>query len=294
MASGNGILEQVQHMGRSNAHCPTTIAIAGGKGGIGKSAIAVNLSAALAGSHRRVLLIDGDFALANADLLLGLTPKYTLRDVLDGARSLDEAISVCNFGFSVLAGASGISRLATLGESEILGLVRAFSSLKSVPDTVVIDTAAGLSPAVTRLSHAAQEILVVICDEPASLADAYAYIKVMRRNHGVRRFHIIANMARGDGEGGRVFAMLKRVTDRFLDVSLRYTCEIPDDPYMRRAIRNQQPVVIAHPGSPSARALKYLAKLASAWSPPAETRGTIEFFAERLIARPTARLELVG
>jgi flagellar biosynthesis protein FlhG len=135
--------------------------------------------------------------------------------------------------------------------------------------------------------------LVVVCDEPTSLTDAYALIKVLLQEHGVRRFQILANMVRGSGEGRRLFATLEKVTSRFLDVILEYAGEIPLDPQVRLSIREQRPISFSRPDSPAAAALKQLGAHADKWPVPAGPRGHIEFFAERLLRRPPVRLELV-
>src|SRR6187549_2404309 len=147
------------------------IAVTGGKGGVGKTSVAVNLAAALAEQGKRVLLLDGDLGLANVDVLLGLTPKHTLEHVLDGRCTLEEAVVQAPAGFSVIPGASGVSRMAELSTSEHLGLVQAFSHLTAGLDVLIVDTAAGISDSVRQFCQAAQHVLLVVRDEPASLTD---------------------------------------------------------------------------------------------------------------------------
>ena len=269
------------------------VAVTGGKGGVGKSTIAINLAAGYAALGRRTLLLDGDLGLANVDVLLGLTPRYTLAHVLSGERSLQEILLDAPQGFQIVPGASGVARLANLTQQEHLGLVRAFSSIAPRLDVLVVDTPAGISPAVLQLAQAAQTVLLVVCDEPASLTDAYALAKVLSRQHGVKRFRVLANMVRDSVAGRRLFNTLERVTARFLDVTLEYAGDVPDDPWVRRSVREQRPVVDAYPSSPASRALKELALRADSWPVPAGPRGNIEFFAERLVHKPAARLELV-
>jgi flagellar biosynthesis protein FlhG len=269
------------------------IAVTGGKGGVGKTSVAVNLATGLAAAGRRVVLLDGDLGLANVDVLLGLSPRYTLAHVLSGERTLDEIMVEAKQGFRIVPAASGAANLASMGGSAHLSLVQAFSSLATRLDVLIIDTAAGIAPGVLQFSQAAQHVLVVVTDEPASITDAYALIKVLSRDHGVRRFRIVANMSRTTGEGETLFKKLERVTSRFLDVLLEYAGEIPDDEHMRRAIRSQRPVLDAHPASPAARAFKKLAASADTWPVPAGPRGNLEFFVERLVRRPEALLEVV-
>jgi flagellar biosynthesis protein FlhG len=144
---------------------------------------------------------------------------------------------------------------------------------------------------VLQLTQAAQHVLVVVCDEPASVTDAYAVIKILSREHGLRHFRIVTNMTREALGGARLFSTLERVTSRFLDVVLEHSADVPDDALLRRAIREQRPVVEAFPGAPSSVAIKRLARDLAAWSAP-EGRGNIGFFAERAV-RPAPRLQVV-
>jgi len=267
------------------------IAVSGGKGGVGKTSVAVNLSIALGRAGREVLLLDGDLGLANVDVLLGLAPRHTLAHVLSGECSLAEVIVRAPCGLQVAPAASGVARLAALSEGEHAGLVRAFSSLGGGFDTLVIDTAAGISDGVLRFSQAAQHVLVVLRDEPTSLTDAYALIKVLSRERGVRRFRVLANMTQDPRQGASLFARLERVASRYLDVVLDYAGDVPDDPSMPRAVRLQRPVLDAFPDSPSARAFRGLARVVATWPVPAGPRGDLEFFVERLVRRAPAPSE---
>lgn len=269
------------------------IAVTGGKGGVGKTSVAVNLAAALAAQGKRVLLFDGDMGLANVDVLLGLTPRHTLEHVLDGRCTLEEAVIESPLGFKVLPGASGVARLSELSTAEHLGLVQAFSHLTAGLDVLVVDTAAGIADSVRQFCQAAQQVLVVLRDEPASLTDAYALIKLLNRNNGVRRFRILANMSPSQGAGEAVFRKLERVTNRFLDVILEYAGEIPEDSFVRSAIREQRAVVNAFPSSPAARAFVRLARQAEKWPLAQGPRGNVEFFMERLLPQSMPRLEAV-
>jgi len=270
------------------------IAVTGGKGGVGKTSVSVNLATGLAAAGKRVVLLDGDLGLANVDVLLGLSPRYTLAHVLSGERTLDEILVKAPQGFQIVPSASGAADLASMAGAAHLGLVQAFSTLAARIDVLIIDTAAGIAPGVLQFSQAAQHVLVVLCDEPASLTDAYALVKVLSRNHGVSRFHVLANMTRAPGEGQALFNKLERVTGRFLDVTLDYVGEVPDDDFMRRAIRAQRPVLDAYPASPAGRAFKKLSLAADSWPVPAGPRGNLEFFVERLVRRPAVELTVVS
>jgi len=269
------------------------IAVTGGKGGVGKTCVAINLAAALAAQHKRVLLLDGDLGLANTDVQLGLAPRFTLEHVLDGRCTLEEAIIDTPAGFKLIPAAAGVARLAGLGTTEHLGLVQAFSHLSCALDVLIIDTAAGISDSVLQFSQAAQHVLVVLRDEPASLADAYATVKVLHRLHGVQRFKILANLSQETGSGELLFRKLQRVTDRFLDVVLEYAGEIPEDRFVRTAICTQRSVFTAFPSAAASRAFARLAQRTRKWEAVAGPRGNIEFMMERLLPRAIPRLEAV-
>jgi flagellar biosynthesis protein FlhG len=269
------------------------IAVTGGKGGVGKTSVAINLAASLAAANKRVILLDGDLGLANVDVFLGLSPRYTLAHVLSGERTLDEILVTAPQGFQVVPAASGAANLANLDARAHLGLVQAFSTLATQVDVLIIDTAAGLAHGVTQFSQAAQQVVVTICDEPASLTDAYALVKVLSRHHGVSRFRVLTNMVRSPGAGQDLFRRFERVTSRFLDVMLDFAGEIPEDDYLRRAVRAQRTVADAYPASASAQAFRKLAAKAATWPIPTSPRGNLEFFVERLVQPRTARLEAV-
>jgi flagellar biosynthesis protein FlhG len=269
------------------------IAVTGGKGGVGKTSVSVNLATAMAASGKRVVLLDGDLGLANADVFLGLSPRYTLAHVLSGERTLDEVVIAAPQGFLVVPAASGAADMANMSETEHLGLVQAFSTLAARVDVLIVDTAAGIAHSVLQFSQASQHVVIVICDEPASLTDAYALVKVLSRNHGVSRFRVLANQVRLQGAGAELFRRFELVTARFLDVVLEFAGEIPEDEYLRRSVREQRPVFDAYPSSPAARAFKKLAARADTWPVPPGPRGNIEFFVERLVRKNVARLEAV-
>ena len=269
------------------------IAVSGGKGGTGKTSVAVNLATAFAQLGREAMLLDGDLGLANVDVLLGLTPRCTLEQVLKGERQLEDVILETSSGVRVVPGASGVANMASLSSAEQAGIVQAFSTLSCPLDVLIIDTAPGLSDSVLQFCRAAQQILLVLRDEPTSLTDTYALIKVLSRNHGVRHFRVVANMTRGTGQGESVFRRLQRVTDRYLEVVLELVGEIPEDIALRRAVQAQRPVLEAFPASPAAQAFKRLARAASRWPLPRGPSGHLEFFLERMLARPAPRLKVL-
>jgi flagellar biosynthesis protein FlhG len=275
------------------AHPVQVITVTGGKGGTGKTVIAVNLATALAQSGKRVLLFDGDLGLANVDVLLGLTPRCTVEQVLRSERRLEEIIVTTRAGVRVIPAASGIGRLAALGAPEHAALIRAFSALPEAFDVLIVDTAPGIVESVLHFSQAAHEVLIVLRDEPAALTDAYATIKVLSREHAVRRFRVLANMTRAGGQGQALFRRLQRVTDRYLDVQLDYVGDVPEDVCLGKAVRAQRTVMEAYPGCAAARAFKKLAAAADNWPMPSGPSGRLQFFLERMLRRPAPRLRVL-
>jgi flagellar biosynthesis protein FlhG len=266
-----------------------TIAVTGGKGGVGKTNISVNLSMALADMGKRTLLLDADLGLANVDVLLGLTPKFTLADLVAGRCTLEEVLIDMPNGLMVVPAASGRRHMAELPPAQHVGLVNVFSELQRELDVMVIDTAAGITDSVLTFCQAAQDAVVVVCDEPASITDAYALIKVLSRERGVDRVQIVANMVRDLNEGRLLYDKLSRVCEKFLgDVSLNYLGCVPQDDWLRLSVQRQQPVVKAYPSSPSAQAIAEIARRTARWQAPTVPRGNVEFFVERIIQRGVA------
>ncbi|MEX1665684.1 MinD/ParA family ATP-binding protein [Zhongshania arctica] len=264
------------------------IAVSGGKGGVGKSNVAINLSVALAENGSRVVLLDADFGLANVDVLLGLKALNTIEQVLDGQCSLQDILLTGPAGIKIIPASSGTRRLSMLSSLEHAGLIRAFSDIAGQLDVLVIDTAAGISDSVVNFLSAAHEVLMVVCNEPSSITDAYALIKLLNRDFGRSRFRIVANMVADEQEGRQLFESLNQVCGQFLDVGLIYAGTVPFDLKLREAVRQQEPVILAAPSSPSARALRELAKQVQTWPLPAKAQGHLVFFVERLLALNTA------
>jgi flagellar biosynthesis protein FlhG len=238
------------------------------------------------------MLMDADLGLANVDVMLGLHPKMNLSHVIDGERSLEEVIVKGPSDIMVVPAASGVKRLAELSTMENAGLIRAFSELNQDVDVLIIDTAAGINESVTSFSRAAQEVVVVVCDEPASITDAYALIKVLSLEYGQHHFRVLANQAHSAQEGRELFNKISRVTDQYLDVRLEFMGVVPHDEYLRKAVQKQKPVVQAYPRSRSAMAFKNLAQKTDKWPVPNAAGGHLEFFVERLIQSRNGHMEM--
>lgn len=259
------------------------IAVASGKGGVGKTNVSVNLSLAMVAQGKEVLLLDADLGLANVDLLLGLHAEFNLSHVINGERTLEEVIVKGPEGLNIIPAASGTQMMAELSASQHAGLIRAFSELSTPIDVLMVDAAAGISDSVVSFTKASNEVIIVVCDEPTSLTDAYALMKVLNIDHGIQRFNILANSVRSPKEGLNLFAKLTRVTDHYLDVTLDYLGAVPYDEYLIKAVKKQHAVMQSYPQSPSSLAFRKLAQKVIQWPAPDQASGHLEFFVERLI-----------
>lgn len=267
------------------------IAVTGGKGGVGKTNITLNTAIAMAKQGKRVMVLDADLGLANVDVMLGLRVEKNLSHVLSGECTLDDVLVTGPHGIKIAPATSGTQAMTELSPTEHAGLIRAFSELRSQIDVLIVDTAAGISDMVLSFSKASQDIMVVVCDEPTSLTDAYALIKLLNREHGVFRFKVVANMVRDVREGQELFSKLSKVTGRFLDVALELVATIPFDENIRRAVRKQTAIVDAFPSSAASVAISQLATKAASWPVPNQPGGHLEFFIEQLVTSKVAGSE---
>lgn len=259
------------------------IAVSGGKGGVGKTNVSLNTSIALAQLGKRVLVLDADLGLANVDVMLGLRVKRNLSHVMSGECELDDIIIEGPAGIKIIPATSGTQSMVDLTPSEHAGLIRAFSDMQTQFDVLIVDTAAGISDMVLSFARAAQDVLLVVCDEPTSITDCYALMKLLSRDHEVFKFKVVANMVRSPKEGQQLFGKLSKVSERFLDVALELVGVIPFDENIRKAVRKQQAIVEAFPDSPASRAFKALAQKVTKWPLPNHASGHLEFFIEQLI-----------
>ena len=265
-----------------NRTATKVVAVCSGKGGVGKTNVAANIAVALGAYRRNTCLLDADVSLANVDVLLGLQPRFNLSHVVTGEADLDGTMLEGPNGIRIIPASSGSFCMTDLAPAAQVGLIRAFSELAEQPEVMVVDTAAGIAPIVARFVQAAQHAIVVVRDEPASLTDAYALIKVFSTHYGIRRFQVITNQSRTRRAGRALFEKLAKVTDAYLDVVLHHLGDVPQDDYLAKAVLEQRAVVDAYPKSPSGEAFLKIASSVDAL-PTRMSSGGIEFFFERLL-----------
>ena len=257
------------------------IAVSGGKGGVGKTNIAVNFAVSLGNQGKSVVLFDADLGLANVDLLMGLSIEHTLADVLEGKKAVSEIIVTGEAGVKVVPAASGIPEMVSLTSQSRAELIHSLSEEIETPDVLIVDTGAGIDETVQMFVGACQEPVLVVCDEPASLTDCYALIKVLRHTKQMKRFNILVNQVERSDQGRQLFDRLSSVANKHLDVSLIHLGSIPHDPYMKRAVQERRPLVSAYPRSPAALAINSCAKRLFESSRTAATPG-LAFFLNSL------------
>jgi flagellar biosynthesis protein FlhG len=258
------------------------IAITSGKGGVGKTHIACNLAVLAARAGQRVLVLDADLGLANADIVLGVAPHHHLGHLLDGSASVDSVLAEGPEGVRVLAASSGVQELTRLDDAQKLRLVTALDLIEDRFDIILVDCGAGIGDNVLFFAGAAQEALLVISPEPTSLTDAYATVKVLSQQAGVERFAVVVNSVPTEAHGREVFGRLAKVTDRFLTARVSFLGHVPRDENLQRALMAQRPVVELFPRSPCTRALQDLAKRLLERPPPPSLQGGLKFLWQRL------------
>ena len=264
-------------------HKVRCIAITGGKGGVGKTNISINLATSFARLNKRVMLLDADFGLANVDVVLGLSPEYNLLHVIENKCTLQDILLDGPENIKIVPASSGVKRMANLNSLEQSGLISAFSEMGDQVDVMIVDTAAGISDSVVHFARAAGEVVAVVCDEPASIADAYALIKVLSRDYAVNKVSVISNQVESKAHGEMLFNQILKVINKYLDVSVSYLGAVPDDAYLKKAVKRQLAVTSAYPRSRASEAFKEIAKKMNSRKIEEFSSGNLEFFAEQLV-----------
>jgi flagellar biosynthesis protein FlhG len=235
------------------------VSVASGKGGVGKTNLAVNLGAALVRLGRRVILIDVDIGLANADVLLGVEARFHLGNVLAGEVGVLDALVTCPGGLLLLPGSSATA-FSDLSEGERAFLAQSFRQLEAYADIIIIDTGAGISRNVIDFCRAADEVLVVTTPEPTAITDGYALIKAIAREKGAGRIRLVVNQASDRMEAGRVSERLRAVSRRFLGIEVDNLGMVLQDERVRQAVRKRRPFLLDAPRCPASACLRAIAE----------------------------------
>jgi flagellar biosynthesis protein FlhG len=243
----------------SETGLPRVIAISSGKGGVGKSSIAVNIGISLAKTGAKVCLLDADTGLANANILLGLTPEFSLEHVLYGAKPIEEVMLDGPHGLKIIPGANGISECVSLHPRQQLRLTRELSRIEGDFDFLLIDTAAGIAETTLDFISAAHHTLVVITPEPTSLTDAFSLIKLLKRRRSKLQFHVVVNMCSSISQAKEVFNRFRAAVDKYIGVQSDYLGYLRRDESMRVAVELQNPVTMFADTDPSCRSFTRLA-----------------------------------
>jgi flagellar biosynthesis protein FlhG len=259
------------------------ITVTSGKGGVGKSNLTLGLALALTKLKRKVLIWDADLGLANIDILLGLQTTANIHDLLSGSKTLNEVIVEGPGGLKIMPAASGILELGELSEGQKQRLLSEFDDYDGDLDYLLIDTAAGIGSNVLYFNLAAQERIVVLTNEPTSITDAYALIKVLYTRYQQKNFHILPNQVSGSKEAKSVFGLLSAVADKHLnEVSLHLIGHVPRDEAVTRAVRAQKPFFLTDPESEASKMVEEIAKRVISNPPDEFASGGLVFFLNRL------------
>lgn len=236
------------------------IAVASGKGGVGKTNLSINLAQALVDAGKRVIVLDADLGMANADILLGTVPPYHIGHFLRGEKDILQVIHETPHRLKLIAGGSGLVELGNLPAAELQPILRNMRRLEQEADYLIVDTGAGLGDGVLEFVMAADEVLVVTVPEPTALADAYTLIKAMHRRSPRVAVKLVVNQVTRPEEGAQVAERIVTTAANFLGLQVEFFGSVPRDPSVPLAVRQKVPFVIRYPESAASRAVRSLAR----------------------------------
>lgn len=265
---------------RETASKTRVISVTSGKGGVGKTTLAVNLALAAQQAGTATVLLDADLGLANIDIVLGVYPPHNLLHVLRGEKSIGEIVCPGPMGLRLVAGGSGWVELANSNTAQLGRFIAGLAELDSTSDLIIIDTGAGLADSVLSFLKASEEIIVVTTPEPTAITDAYAMIKIASKQEA-KRIHVIVNRAQSRQQAEAVFGKIAATAKRFLQVEPDFAGWVPEDSLVTKSIINQRPILLQYPDSGVAVAIRRLqAALFSSSHPESSpsTSGLRSFF----------------
>lgn len=262
-------LVEAQRQGnrRFRGNGPRTVAVLSGKGGVGKSNLALALTCALADGGNRVVLLDADLGMANIDLLCGISSRFNLSHVIDGSRRLDEVVVPLEENVEILPGGAGLKDLADLDDTELTGVIDSLGLLEDRADIVVLDTGAGIHKGVLAFALAADTTILVTTPEPTSVRDAYGVFKSLEgASPEEKEFLLVVNMANSDGEAREVAGRIQTASHQFLGRSPVYLGHVLRDDSVGRAVRLRGTFYRLFPAAPAGICVRRLAdELLARW-----------------------------
>ena len=261
---------------------PISIAISSGKGGVGKTSVAVNLALTLQKLGKRVAIFDADFGMANAHILLGVNPKNTLADVLSGDKTMEQILCKGPGNVTVLSGGTGLVEMLSVNPTERFQTIRMMDQLKEDIDILIVDVPAGANDNSISFIAASDHPILVLVGEPTSFLDAYSLIKASHLETGLSHFTVVVNMVASEAEGRRHFEKFNKIVTQFLDVKLRLGGQVPLSQRMRKSVVERKPVMLQQGDTAETRAFQNIAK--QMLNAPHNESGGIRFFGNGKIA----------
>lgn len=275
------LIRQQEHQAQQLARVVT---VTSGKGGVGKSSIAVNLAVQMKRLGKRVVVFDADFGLANVEVMLGVRPQFNLADLMFRGKTLAEIITEGPEGIGFISGGSGIQELARMTREQVIYLTQKLVELDSVADVILIDTGAGIADTVLEFVAASSEVLLVATPEPTSITDAYALLKTLNRRADFSRestsIKMISNRIKNEAEGRNLYDKMSLIVNKFLNIQPEFMGMIPQDDAVSKAVMQQKPVTLAYPQSPAAKAIQAIAAKLCDDPEPEVKRGITGLFSE--------------
>lgn len=264
-------------------HFTKVLAVASGKGGVGKTATVANIAVSLARRNQRVLILDADLGLANIDVVFGITPTYNLNHFFSGQQRLEDILVEGPAGVKILPAGSGIQNFTRLTSQHKMRLLEGLDGMHNEFDYVIIDTEAGISENVTYFTTAAQDIIVVTTTEPTAITDAYALMKLLSTQYQEKHFNLVVNQINNEDDALDVFRKLTMVSNRYLDISIDFLGSIPGDKMMVEAIKKQKVICELYPTSKIAQSFAQLAERICTEQLQCAPKGNLQFFWKKLL-----------
>lgn len=281
-------LSRADAMAPGKKRLPRVMAVTSGKGGVGKTNIVGNLAVCLTRMGNRVVIVDADVGLANIDIIFNLRPEFNIRHVINSEKTLNQVMVESDHGIKILPGGSGFADLTQLNDGEKLNLLSEFETLADQADIILVDTGAGISANVLYFNSACDECIVIATKEPTAITDAYAMMKVMSRDYGIRYFKLIVNMVDSSRDAKKVYASLSGALDKFLkNVVLEYVGYIPFDAQVRQAVQKRGLFMDSFPESMAADAIQEIAQTLRDRPVKNNSDGNLTFFMNKVFQAAT-------